>query len=78
MSALCKVTPTVTVGAWRHENGVAMGILGMGIFVSLEYNPLTQRLELLVMDGRLEECGVTVRHVDRDWNVIQEDSFYEE
>ena len=70
MAVMCKVTPTATVGAWRHENGVAMGIVGKENCVSLEYNPDAQQIELLIMDERIAENSIVVRHVDKNWKEV--------
>ena len=66
-----KKTPNGTIGAWRYENGVCAGIYGKGNCISMDYNPLTGNLELLLMDERIKEQGFVIKHVDKNWNEIE-------
>ena len=69
--ALMNKTPNGTISAFRHEMGICAGIHGKGNCVALEYNHLTGNLELLLMDERLKEQGFVIKHVDKNWKVIE-------
>lgn len=73
--ATMKKTPegTIYAGAYGmnddiHVDGIGMGIYGKENCVSLEYDPVEGRLNLLLMDDRIKECRINVKHVDSNWN----------
>ena len=66
-------TPKGTIGAWHNPCMISAGIYGQDNCVSLEYNPMTGNLELLLMDKRIEEQGFVIKHVDENWQEIKEE-----
>ena len=72
--ATMKKTPAGTIYAGTygtndgiHVDGIGIGIYGKDNCVSLEYDPVEGRLNLLLMDGRINECQIHVKHVDSEW-----------
>jgi hypothetical protein len=61
--------PLGTIGAFRHNYGIAFGIYGKGNCVSLEYDPKTNKNVLLIKDSSIGD--IEVRHVDNNWNVVK-------
>ena len=58
--------PLGTIGAFRHDKGIAMGIYGKGNCVSLEYDEKTKKNVLLINDSLLDD--IEIKHVDPEWN----------
>lgn len=72
MSTLNK-TPKGTIGAFRWDNGIAMGLHGKGNCISLEYNKESDKLELLIVDEEIEKQNIIIKHVNKDWQVTNND-----
>ena len=58
--------PLGTIGAFRHDTGIAMGIYSEGNCVSLEYDGKTNKNVLLINDDFLG--NIEVKHTDAEWN----------
>ena len=60
--------PLGTIGAFRHNTGVAMGIYGNGNCVSLEYDGRDNKNKLLINDTNLGD--IEMMYVDAKWNPV--------
>mgnify|MGYP007032384737 CR=1 FL=1 len=60
--------PKGTIGAFRHNMGIAMGIYGEGNCVSLEYDPKSEKNVLLINDDFLG--NIELKHTDSKWKPI--------
>lgn len=66
MNTLCK-TPKGTIGAFRWNNGIALGTYGKGNFISLEYNRESDEMVVLICRDKMESQGFKMKFVDREW-----------
>lgn len=65
-TTMCK-TPKGAIGAYRWENGIAVGIHGEGNFASFEYDISKNELVLLINKDEMKRQGFKLRFVDKDW-----------
>ena len=59
--------PLGTIGAFRHDKGIAFGIYGGCNLASLEYDEVKNKNVLLINDDYLNLGDVEIIHVDRNW-----------
>ena len=67
MPSVMNKTPRGTIQASRHAMGVVVGLYGKEAPISMEYNPETDQIEILVRDELLKKQGLVVKHVDQNW-----------
>jgi len=65
MTTMCK-TPNGTIGAFRWEKGIALGVYGKGNFISLEYDKERDELVVLVNKDKMARQGFKLRFVDEE------------
>ena len=61
MSTMNK-TPLGTIAASRWTNGINLGMYGMPI-LSLEFNPKTNKMDLVINDDAVNAHQIAVKHV---------------
>ena len=73
--ATMKKTPegTIYAGSYGKADGISvtgicLGTESIGDCIALEYDPEEGRLNLILSDEKIKECGIHVKHVDSNWN----------